>query len=164
MRGNDIFSQVRGHGQRLTAQRRAVIEVIMATSQRLTPADVYRRARRRHPGVGLATVYRTLELLAELGAVERLHEPEGCHSFVADQSAGTHHHHLVCSSCGRVAEIPACDLGEQLRSVAAQSGFEVDAHWLELRGLCPACRTAARPGSSAEAPRATTQSGRPTLE
>ena len=144
MPGEELARQMRSLGQRITPQRRAVIDVVASARERMTPAEIYRRARRHHAGVGLATVYRTLELLSRLGLVERLHEPEGCQSYVADRAAGTHHHHVVCSQCGRVAEIPACDLGEHLRLVAEQTGFEIDAHWLELRGLCADCRAGRR--------------------
>jgi Fe2+ or Zn2+ uptake regulation protein len=130
---------MRRPGQRMTAQRRAVIEVL-GTSERLTPSEILRRARRRQPRVSLATVYRTLDLLADMGAVERLHEPDGCNSYVAEPAAGTHHHHVTCWRCGRVAQIPACELGDLVGAVAQQTGFEIDAHWLELRGLCSSCR------------------------
>lgn len=151
MRQDEITRRALRPGRRMTAQRRAVIEVL-ASGERLTAAEVYQRARRRHAGVSLATVYRTLDLLAEVGAVERLHEPDGRDRFVADRAAGTHHHHLVCWGCGRVAEVPKCDLGPQLSAIAEQTGFEVDAHWLELRGLCPACQPAHQPWAEA-APR-----------
>jgi Fur family ferric uptake transcriptional regulator len=87
-------------------------------------------------------VFRTLEVLEGLGAVERLDLPSGEHAYVGCEPA--HHHHVVCSKCGRATEIADVGLRPILREVARQTGYRVDDHRLELFGLCPAC-LAARP-------------------
>jgi Fur family ferric uptake transcriptional regulator len=94
-------------------------------------------ARNRRVGVGRATVFRTLELLAELGVVERLDLPSGEHAYVGCEPA--HHHHVVCSRCGRTTEIEDAGLRAVMRDVARHTGYRVDEHRLELFGLCPAC-------------------------
>jgi Fur family ferric uptake transcriptional regulator len=108
-----------------------------------TAAELVDAARRRHLGVGRATVFRTLDVLEGIGAVERLDLPSGEHAYVGCEPA--HHHHVVCSNCGRASEIADVGLRPILREVARQTGYRVDDHRLELFGLCPAC-LAARPG------------------
>jgi len=89
------------------------------------------------------TVYRTLEILARLGLVCKVHVAAGCHSYVL---AGRGHvHHIVCSSCRRVATFDGCDLEAFVSEVGRRTGYTVQSHWLELVGLCPAC--ACREGS-----------------
>jgi len=125
-------------GYKLTAPRRAVLDVVAAMQESLSPADIYRRARRRYPRLGLVTVYRTLEILVEAGALRRVHLDDGCHCYAPTQAA--HGHHLICSSCNQVVEFAECDLDGLLKSVARKTGFRVERHWLEVFGLCPNCR------------------------
>jgi Fur family ferric uptake transcriptional regulator len=105
-----------------------------------TAAELVTAARGRRLGVGRATVFRTLEVLEELGAVERLDLPNGEHAYVGCEPA--HHHHVVCSRCGRTSEIDDAGLRSVVRDVAEQTGYRVDEHRLELFGLCPACLVA----------------------
>ncbi len=107
-----------------------------------TAAELVDAARRSNLGIGRATVFRTLEVLEGLGAVERLDLPSGEHAYVGCEPA--HHHHVVCSNCGRASEIADVGLRPILREVARQTGYRVDDHRLELFGLCPGC-LAARP-------------------
>ena len=95
-------------------------------------------AARRRPGIGRATVFRALELFAELGLVERLDLPSGEHAYVACEPA--HHHHVVCSHCGRATEVDDCGMTEVAREVARRTGYRIDRHRLELFGVCPDCR------------------------
>jgi Fur family ferric uptake transcriptional regulator len=103
-------------------------------------ADIVEAARERDLPVGRATVFRTLDVLLELGLVERLDLPSGEHAYVACESS--HHHHIVCSSCGRSQDIDDSGLRSVVREVARQTGYHVDAHRLELFGRCPDCQGA----------------------
>jgi Fur family ferric uptake transcriptional regulator len=94
--------------------------------------------------VGRATVFRTLEVLEELGAVERLDLPTGEHAYVVCQRAH-HHHHIVCSSCGRTIQIDDAGLRIVVGEIARRTGYRVDEHRLELFGMCPSC-LASQPG------------------
>ncbi|HEV8404030.1 MAG TPA: Fur family transcriptional regulator [Candidatus Limnocylindrales bacterium] len=129
-------------GYRLTEPRRSLASLIADQAGHFTAAELVDAARRRHLGVGRATVFRTLDVLEDLGAVERLDLPSGEHAYVGCEPA--HHHHVVCSNCGRASEIADVGLRPILREVARQTGYRVDDHRLELFGLCPAC-LAARP-------------------
>ena len=126
-------------GYRLTQPRRAVLRVVAEATQALTPAQVYERAQAHYPQVGLVTVYRTLELLAGLGLVRRIHTEGGCHGY-APVTLGEAGHHLVCTSCHQAVEFPCTGMEETLAEVERLTGFSIQEHWLELFGLCPACQ------------------------
>ena len=87
-----------------------------------------------------ATIFRSLDVMADLGIVERLDLPSGEHAFVACEPV--HHHHVVCSSCGRSTGVADHGLERVADSIARETGFRLAGHRLELFGLCPACQTA----------------------
>ena len=126
-------------GYRLTEPRRSVAALIAEQDGHFTAAELVRAARARRLGVGRATIFRTLEVLEDLGAVERLDLPSGEHAYVGCEPA--HHHHVVCSRCGRTDEIDDAGLRTIVEDVARRTGYRVDDHRLELFGLCPACQT-----------------------
>ncbi|MEA2610434.1 MAG: Fur family transcriptional regulator, ferric uptake regulator [Chloroflexota bacterium] len=127
-------------GYRLTEPRRALAALIADQEGHFTAAELVAAARARRLGVGRATVFRTLELLEVIGAVERIDLPTGEHAYVGCEPA--HHHHVVCSRCGRTSEIDDAGLRSVVREVARQTGYRVDEHRLELFGVCPACLAA----------------------
>lgn len=147
----DLARELSSRGFKLTRQRRAVLQVIADCEGRLDPAELYAEAKRVCPRIGLTTVYRTLEILSELGAVKRVHLEHGCHSY-APASNG-HRHYLVCSGCQQVVEFDGCDLAGALGAVAARTGFRIEGHWLQLFGQCPACQE--RQAAQADAEMAT---------
>jgi Fur family ferric uptake transcriptional regulator len=125
-------------GYRLTAPRRAVAELIVAREGHFSAADLIDDARARRLGIGRATIFRALDLFTELSVLERLDLPTGEHAYVPCEPAG-HHHHIVCSGCGRVTEIE--EVGLALEDVQRRTGWQVDSHRLELYGRCPRCRS-----------------------
>jgi Fur family ferric uptake transcriptional regulator len=127
-------------GYRATAARRAVVDLIARRQGHFTAADLVEDARSRGLGIGRATIFRTLEVLAELRAVERLDLPTGEHAYVACEPV--HHHHVVCSSCGRSSDTDDTGLRAVLRDIERQTGYRIDDHRLELFGLCSACQAA----------------------
>ena len=124
-------------GYRLTEPRRALANLIAEQDGHFRAADLIAAAKRGHLGVGRATVFRTLEVLEALGTIERLDLPSGEHAYVGCEP--THHHHVVCSRCGRSAEIRDADLRQVVERIARKTGYRVEEHRLELFGLCPAC-------------------------
>jgi Fur family transcriptional regulator, ferric uptake regulator len=130
MKFESSVGKIRGGGYKATPQRLAILEAI-AAEQHQSMEEI----RARCPGVGLVTVYRTLDLLSELGLVRRLDLGEGPRYEMAED----HHHHLICEDCGSVSEFEQCplDLG---RLPHVGSGFEVRAHSLEVYGTCADCR------------------------
>lgn len=135
-----IVEALEGAGYRLTSPRRALAGLIAARDGHFTAEGLLGESRRRRLGVTRATVFRSLDVLAALGLVERLDLPSGGHAFVACEPA--HHHHVVCSSCGRSTEVEDDGLEALAAQIGRQTGYRVDTHRLELFGLCPACRSA----------------------
>ncbi len=132
---------LREHRRKLTRPRQAILDIIAAAEHHLTPAEIHKRARKKYPHLGLVTVYRTLDLLTELGYVRRVHFNDGCHSYVA--AAQGHAHHLVCSNCGKAQEFENCDLEPLIANLQRKTGFEINVHMLELMGRCPDCSVTA---------------------
>jgi Fur family ferric uptake transcriptional regulator len=132
-----IISALDDAGYRVTEPRRSVAALIADQGGHFTAAELVAAARKLRLAVGRATVFRTLDVLAEVGAVERLDLPNGEHAYVGCEPA--HHHHVVCSRCGRTAEIDDAGLRSVVGDVARQSGYRIDSHRLELFGVCPSC-------------------------
>ena len=136
-----VIAALRQHGYKLTPQRREVIRTITSRPDHLTPAAIYQKVHRDHPNIGLATIYRTLEILAELELICELHAGGTCHSYTI--SVPQHHHHLICSNCGKVVDFTSHNLGELEQRLSKESGFRIDGHLLEFTGLCQTCQGAA---------------------
>ena len=128
-------------GFRLTDARRAVVQLIAEQVGHFSAADLVAEARSRRLGIGRATIFRSLDVLSEIGVVERIDLPSGEHAYVG--CAASHHHHVICSRCGRAAEIEDAGLRKLVRDVARQTGYRVDEHRLELFGLCATCQAEA---------------------
>ena len=126
-------------GYRATAARRAVIDLIAGREGHFTAADLVDDAKSQGRRIGRATIFRTLDVLAGLRAVERIDLPSGDHAYVACDPV--HHHHVVCSVCGRSRDIDDAGLRSVVREVARRTGYRVDEHRLELFGQCPDCLT-----------------------
>jgi Fur family ferric uptake transcriptional regulator len=122
----------------MTRPRQIVLEVVRQANRRLTPGEIYSRAKARYARLGYATVYRTLDLLVLLGDVEKVHLEHGCHSYVSVERA--HGHHLVCSTCGRSEEFSDCAVEPLIKTLRARTGYSIDEHMLELMGQCPSCQ------------------------
>jgi Fur family ferric uptake transcriptional regulator len=122
-------------GIRLTPQRRAVVHAIAAHRGSFTAVEIYDRARREEPRLGLATVYRTVELLRRTGSVRPL-PGEGRPAYVRCRPG--HHHHLVCLQCGAVEETELC-AAPSATEVRRLHGFEAATHDLDIYGTCARC-------------------------
>ena len=133
------FEIIQKSGCRLTAPRRAVVETLVWSLQALTPMEVYDAARKNCPGLGLVSVYRTLEKLEELGLVQRVHQTRGCQAFIR---AGEGHQHLiVCTHCGKAVLFEGDQLDPLFNILSKKTGFKIESHWLQIFGLCTSCRS-----------------------
>ena len=146
---NPIVRALDAAGYRLTAPRLAVADLIAGHDGHFTVLELAAAARDRRLGISRATLFRALELLIELGVVERLDLPSGEHAYVP--CAPAHHHHVVCSRCGRTAEVDDAGISVAVREIERQSGFRIDAHRLELFGLCRHCQARAAQPTAARA-------------
>lgn len=125
-------------GYQTTRNRRLVAQLVASADGHFTAADLLARGRREPVNIGRATVFRALELLATLRVVERLDLPSGSHAYVLCDP-DEHHHHLVCSSCGRSEDVADGELPALIERIGRRSGYRIEAHRLELFGTCPRC-------------------------
>ena len=132
------FEIMQENGCRLTAPRRAVVETMEGNMRALTPVEVYDTARKKCPGLGLVSVYRTLEKLEQLGLVQRVHQTKGCQAFV--RTGDGHQHLLVCHNCGKAILFEGDQLDPLFNSISKETGFQIESHWLQVFGLCKTCR------------------------
>jgi len=136
---NRIAGMIRESGHKLTPQRYAVLKVIAAQRDHLSVEEIYKKALEQNPRIGLVTIYRTLELLGKLNLVCRIHSANGCRDYLMMRPS-EHHHHLICSECGRTLDFTDCDLTSLEKKLSSSTGFEIEGHLLELYGKCDACR------------------------
>jgi Fur family ferric uptake transcriptional regulator len=134
----ELASLFAGGNVRPTRRRLEVLAELAREEGDATAQQLWRRLRERGSSVGLATVYRTLALLAASGIVDELAHggPETCYRLCGEG----HHHHLVCSACHRVVEVHGCDLSAWVAEVSAEHDFVPTEHHLELTGICADCR------------------------
>ena len=133
--------QLRRAGFRVTRARRVVAAALATAGRPLSPAEVLAAARRGHPGLGRATVYRTLNLLVRVGLVVPRPGPGGVRYSLASEGM----HRLVCRNCGAERLLADCPAGGLAEELARRYGFQVEGHLLEFYGLCPDCRRRAKP-------------------
>lgn len=127
-------------GYRITSPRRSVVEAVERTSRAFSADDIVRDLAVTAPGVGRATVFRTLDMLVQHGLLDRIHQPDGCHSYVRAGEGSAHHHHLICSSCGVVVQFEDCTVQPLLEELSRRTDFQISGHWLEVFGRCSSCR------------------------
>ena len=122
-----VAGRLRGRGYKVTPQRVAVLEAL-AAEQHQSMDEI----RGRCPRVGMVTVYRTLDLLSEIGLVRRLDLGDGPRYELAED----HHHHMICESCGDISEFEECPIDA---GSLGDLDFEVSSHSLEIYGRCAGC-------------------------
>lgn len=130
---------LREAGYRSSAPRMAVVEVLGRHGCLQTSREIADRLRSEGRDVGVATVYRALELLEGLGLLHRLETGEGPARYEPAHPSGEHHHHLVCERCGRVVAFEDPGVERSMNRLARQLDFEVEGHDVVLRGKCPTC-------------------------
>ena len=128
-------------GHRTGAARRTVVELLGRQHCCLSAKEITEQLRTEGREVGLASVYRALELLDGLRLVQRLDAGEGVVRYEPLRAGGEHHHHIVCESCGGVASYEDDDLERAIVRLAERLSWDVEAHDVVLRGRCPACTT-----------------------
>ncbi len=135
--GRSIRRLFREEGIVFTAQREQVLRAVLSGGKHFDAEQLHRRLAGSRRPVGLATVYRTLQLLRDHGLVAESQFGERRHRY--EQAEGRHHDHLVCLACGQVLEFEEPAIEQLQRRVARENGFTVLSHRLELYGYCLAC-------------------------
>ena len=125
-------------GQRATRQRAAIAELLDELTDFRSAQEIHEELRRRGDGIGLTTVYRTLQALADAGEIDVLRIDSG--EAVYRRCSRNHHHHLVCRSCGRTVEVEGPAVEKWAERVAVAHGFAEVSHTVEILGVCAACR------------------------
>lgn len=132
-----ILQQVKEMGYRITGSRRLILAEILSQEGHFTAQQITERVHHRHSSIGRSTIFRTFDLLLELGFVQKIHLESGEHGYViCDRS---HHHHLVCSDCGAVFDFAESLIENTLYKIAARRHFKIDSHALEIYGRCAGC-------------------------
>ncbi len=135
-----VLNILQESGYRVTAPRRAVVEAVHVYERAFTADELVRSLSSGDEAVGRATVFRTLDVLVQSGVLDRLHRPDGCHSYVRAERGAEHRHHLICSDCGAVVQFDECTVAPLLEELGARTNFTISGHWLEVFGLCGSCR------------------------
>ncbi len=136
---------LREHGLKVTHQRLLVLETIASRpEEHLTAEDIYELVKAVSPEIGLATVYRTIQLLNELHLIDRINFDDGFVRYemgsAPNQKQEHRHHHLICMKCGKVISFRDDLLEELEEKIASTTGFTVVNHEVKLFGCCAACR------------------------
>ncbi|PRR81643.1 Fur family transcriptional regulator [Clostridium vincentii] len=130
-------------GYKLTPQRRAIVDTIVDNEgKHLTAEEIYDEVKINCPEIGLATVYRTILLLEEIGIVSRLQLNDGCSRYELVHGDERHrHHHLVCNKCNALIEVEDDLLDELEASIEKQYGFHIVDHSVKFFGICSDCQS-----------------------
>jgi Fur family transcriptional regulator, ferric uptake regulator len=135
---SDIESLLVQHGYRLTQPRTAVVKAVLGYSQPFTAEQLVADMGAVGGGIGRATIYRTLEILAAIDVLSRIIQPDGHPAYICDSTG--HRHHIVCSSCGVAVAFRFCPLDDLVPALARDTSFEIHDHLLEVFGTCPTCQ------------------------
>ncbi|WMI80064.1 Fur family transcriptional regulator [Anaerotignum sp. MB30-C6] len=137
----DFEKILHSYGYKLTAQRQAILDMIYDEKNRhLCTEEIYDEVKKNHPRIGLATVYRTLQLLDTLGLVHHILLEDNCMRFQVKDSKEKHqHHHLVCENCGDVLDVEKDMLGNLEEKLFMEKGFTVKDHNVQFFGICKKC-------------------------
>lgn len=136
----ELRKKLKAHGYKMTPQRKEILKIFEEQEGHMSAEDVYGFLRAQESEIGLATVYRTLELLSALGLLVRVDFGDGCARYELNSGQRHQHHHLICLQCKKVMEFEE-DLLEELEAdIALKSGFEIENHEVKFYGYCRECR------------------------
>ena len=132
-----VLALVRQHGGRVTPAKRLLVEVLLASHDHRSAEQLADQVRARAPDIHLTTVYRNLEELEKLGAVDRMHPGHGPATY---HLAAAPHGHLVCLECGSITEVPSAVFGGLGKTIRREFGFEISTGQMALAGRCASCQ------------------------
>ena len=143
--GRGWGARMRGMGCRMTLPRRAIFDIVSASSKHLSAEDIYMAVHKKYPGVGLTTVYRTLELLVKTGTLIKYEFGEGRARYEYTEGEVKEHAHFICLGCGKVTDCSDINmekfgLDNISQEISSRYDFEIKRKRLVFHGLCKACR------------------------
>ncbi|MBS4535368.1 transcriptional repressor [Clostridium sp. D2Q-14] len=137
-----LRDKLKEKGYKLTTQRRVIYDVFIDNQEsHLSPEEVYDMVKDKYPEIGLATVYRTLQLFEELDVIYKLNFDDGCNRYELNTNTNHHqHHHLICMECGKVSEVEIDLLDKLEEKVEKESKFKIVDHNVKFFGYCEDCQ------------------------
>lgn len=137
-----LKNNLKEKGYKFTPQRRAIIDIIIKNEgSHLTTEELYDLVKKDCPEIGLATVYRTVQLLEELGVICKLELNDGCSRYELIHEEENHqHHHLICTNCGSVIEVQHDLLDDLEHEIEEKYNFKITNHSLKFYGICSKCK------------------------
>lgn len=141
MNAAQFKEKLKQKGCKLTLQRRSVLDVLIKhCNEHLSTEEIYDFVKENYPEIGLATVYRTVQLFEEMGIVDRLNFDDGCSRFeLSSEDTVHHHHHLICESCNKVFEVENDLLEEIEKEIERKYKFTIHDHNVMFYGICKDC-------------------------
>lgn len=125
-------------GYRLTPQRIMVVDALHSAEHHISAEEIFSLVRKKYPYANISTIYRTLELLKELGLAAEISIGDGIMRYHARENSG--HHHLICSRCGCITDLPEQELSHLKEVLENNHGFKADINHLAIFGICSSCR------------------------
>lgn len=135
----EVMTKLKEKGYRITPQRRVIVEKIVQTAGLLTVAEIWKLVRAEYNDIGLDTIYRNINVLAEIGVLTPI-TGIGNDSTRYELADANHHHHVVCIKCGQAVCIDYCPINHEFSEMLRQKGYELIRHNVELLGLCATCK------------------------
>ncbi|MFQ5509737.1 MAG: Fur family transcriptional regulator [Leptospirillia bacterium] len=139
-----LETYLKANGLRGSNQRNLILDAFLRMPPHLTAEELHRKVSKVDGGIGLSTIYRALKLFCDAGLAKQRHFQEGKSCF--EQAVGQHHHdHLICVVCGRIVEFECQEIEDLQERTAAEHGFALRHHRLEMFGECPDCQAVGEP-------------------
>jgi len=129
---------LRKKGYRLTPQRLMVLDALHSVDTHISAEEIYAQVKAKYPYANISTVYRTLDLLKELGLVTEINQGDGRVRYHPLEKGD--HHHLICSKCGKILDLPQSAIFPLTNMLATDYKFEADIKHLAVFGICKECR------------------------
>lgn len=145
-RQGNLAAALQGAGYKLTSPRLAVLCVLERGLCHASPQEVFEQGCELYPALGLSTVYRTLDILTELGLARPAYLGDAAQRFTLHH--GQRHYHLVCDGCGAITDVDEAQVTDLASHIAASQGFQPRGHYLEIYGLCQLCQHRREPVST----------------
>ena len=135
-----IFRQhLRNNGMLRSKQREQILDIFLKTEHHPTIDDLYNLVKKKDPKIGLATVYRTMEVIYDAGLASKVGFGDGVKHY-EHKYEHQHHHHLICLKCGKVIEVTSNRLEETQRQLAKKHDFTITRATMRLFGICKTCK------------------------
>lgn len=137
----ELKDRLKDEGYKLTTQRKIIYDVfINHNDKHLSPEEVYEFVRDEHPEIGLATVYRTLQLFEDIKFLNRLNFNDGCSRYeLTEEDSEGHHYHIVCTKCGKITEIDDLDISDIQKIMKNDNEHKVEEYSIKFFGVCEDC-------------------------